>query len=52
MDIYGTGGSILSNLKLLLVRLPGLKRVELGDLQLDIADGMYLYHIPMIKNDA
>ena len=39
VDIYGTGGSILQGMKGLLMKLPGLKKVELVDLQLDIVDG-------------
>jgi len=38
MDIFGTGGSILQRLKDLFIQLPGLKKVELMDLQLDNVD--------------
>ena len=38
-DIYGTGGMILQDMKNLLAYLPGLKRLELGDLELDGFDG-------------
>ena len=41
VDIFGTGGSILDGMKSLLMKLPGLKKVELIDLQLDVVDGMY-----------
>jgi hypothetical protein len=40
IDIYGTGGMILQNMKNLLECLPGLERLELIDLQLDGNDGM------------
>ena len=39
VDIFGTGGTILEGMKSLLMKLPGLKKVELVDLQLDIVDG-------------
>ena len=39
VDIYGTGGMILEDMKGLLVHLPGLKRLELIDLELDGIDG-------------
>jgi F-box protein 39 len=42
VDIYGTGGEILQGLKNLLVRLPGLKRVELFDLQLEPVDAAHV----------
>ena len=41
VDIYGTGGDILRGMKNLMLKLPRLKRVELIDLQLDIADCKY-----------
>ena len=40
VDIYGTGGTILQGMKSLLMKLPGLKKVELVDLQLDVVDGI------------
>ena len=39
VDIYGTGGMILQDMKNLLSFLPGLKRLELVDLELDGTDG-------------
>ena len=42
IDIYGTGGSILQGMKNLLMKLPGLKRVELTDLQLDGVDAAHV----------
>ena len=42
VDIYGTGGMILQDMKDLLVFLPGLKRLELTDLELDTVDGKYI----------
>ena len=42
VEIFGTGGMILQNMKNLLQCLPGLERLELVDLQLDGLDGMYL----------
>eukprot|EP00092_Neocalanus_flemingeri_P001028 GFUD01001097.1.p1 GENE.GFUD01001097.1~~GFUD01001097.1.p1 ORF type:complete len:570 (-),score=89.29 GFUD01001097.1:101-1810(-) len=39
VEIYGTGGMILQNMKDLLTCLPGLERLELVDLQLDGLDG-------------
>jgi hypothetical protein len=39
IDIYGTGGMILQNMKNLLECLPGLERLELVDLQLVGNDG-------------
>ena len=39
IEIFGTGGSILQNMKNLLQCLPGLERLELVDLQLDGNDG-------------
>jgi hypothetical protein len=42
VEIYGTGGMILQNMKNLLQCLPGLERLELVDLQLDGMDGMYV----------
>ena len=39
IDIYGTGGAILEGMKHLMHKLPGLRRVELIDLQLDSVDG-------------
>ena len=41
VDIFGTGGSILDGMKSLLMKLPGLKKVELIDLQLDVVDGIH-----------
>merc|ERR1719228_2710533 len=38
VEIYGTGGMILQNMKNLLQCLPGLERLELVDLQLDGTD--------------
>ena len=43
IDIYGTGGAILAGMKHLMNRLPGLKRVELVDLQLDSIDGKWIF---------
>ena len=43
VDIFGTGGSILDGMKSLLMKLPGLKKVELIDLQLDVVDGRYSF---------
>ena len=40
VDIYGTGGMILQDMKNLLAFLPGLKRLELVDLELDGFDGI------------
>ena len=40
VDIYGTGGMILQDMKNLLAFLPGLKRLALIDLELDGFDGM------------
>ena len=42
VQIYGTGGMILQNMKNLLQCLPGLERLELVDLQLDGMDGTYV----------
>jgi hypothetical protein len=39
VDIYGTGGMILQDMKDLLYLLPGIKRLELIDLELDGNDG-------------
>ena len=39
VDIYGTGGMVLQDMKDLLAHLPGIKRLELIDLQLDGQDG-------------
>ena len=39
VEIYGTGGMILQNMKDLLHCLPGLERLELVDLQLNGEDG-------------
>ena len=41
IDIYGTGGMILQDMKNLLAFLPGLKRLDLVDLELDGFDGKY-----------
>ena len=43
VDIYGTGGMILQDMKDLLVFLPGLKRLDLTDLELDSVDGTFLF---------
>ena len=43
VDIYGTGGMILQDMKNLLAFLPGLKRLELVDLELDGFDGITIY---------
>ena len=40
VEIFGTGGMILQNMKDLLYNLPGLETLELVDLQLDGHDGM------------
>lgn len=42
VDIYGTGGMILQNMKNLLECLPGLERLELVDLQLDGNDAEHV----------
>ena len=42
VEIFGTGGMILQNMKNLLYNLPGLETLELVDLQLDGHDG-YLF---------
>jgi len=42
VEIYGTGGMILQNMKNLLLHLPGLERLELVDLQLDGNDGEHV----------
>jgi len=42
VEIYGTGGMILQNMKNLLQCLPGLERLELVDLQLDGTDGEHV----------
>ena len=39
ISIFGTGGPNLQGIKKLLSRLPGLKKLELIDLQLDKIDG-------------
>ncbi len=39
VDIYGTGGTILADMKGLLLNLTGLKRLELIDLELEELDG-------------
>ena len=39
VEIFGTGGMILQNMKNLLYNLPGLETLELVDLQLDGHDG-------------
>ena len=39
VEIFGTGGMILQNMKNLLYNLPGLEKLELVDLQLDGNDG-------------
>ena len=43
IDIYGTGGAILEGMKHLMHKLPGLRRVELIDLQLDSLDGKSVF---------
>ena len=40
VEIFGTGGMILQNMKNLLLCLPGLEKLELVDLQLDGSDGI------------
>ena len=40
MDIYGTGGSLLEDLKKVLASLTGLKRLDLTDFQLENVDGI------------
>jgi len=42
VEIYGTGGMILQNMKNLLQCLPGLERLELVDLQLNGTDGEHV----------
>ena len=42
VEIFGTGGMILQNMKNLLHCLPGLERLELVDLQLDGGDGEHV----------
>ena len=42
VEIFGTGGMILQNMKNLLYNLPGLETLELVDLQLDGHDGMII----------
>lgn len=42
VEIYGTGGMILQNMKKLLEYLPGLERLELVDLQLEGADAEHV----------
>ena len=42
VDIYGTGGLILEDMKMLLEKLPGLKRLELRDLELDGHDAAHV----------
>ena len=42
VEIFGTGGMILQNMKNLLYNLPGLETLELVDLQLDGHDGYLL----------
>ncbi|XP_023347244.1 uncharacterized protein LOC111716066 isoform X2 [Eurytemora carolleeae] len=42
IDIYGTGGMILQNMKNLLECLPGLEKLELVDLQLDGNDAEHV----------
>ncbi|XP_059097343.1 uncharacterized protein LOC131891715 isoform X2 [Tigriopus californicus] len=41
-DIYGTGGMILQDMKSLLRHFPGLKKLELIDLQLDGVDACHV----------
>jgi hypothetical protein len=41
IDIYGTGGSLLEDLKRVLSNLTGLKQFELKNLELDEIDGQY-----------
>ena len=47
VEIFGTGGMILQNMKNLLYNLPGLETLELVDLQLDGHDGynFFTYYI-------
>ena len=47
VEIFGTGGMILQNMKNLLYNLPGLETLELVDLQLDGHDGRYFHQIAM-----
>jgi len=42
VEIFGTGGMILQNMKNLLLCLPGLEKLELVDLQLDGTDGEHV----------
>ena len=42
IDIYGTGGAILEDMKKLLYKLPGLRRLELHDLELDGHDAAHI----------
>ena len=44
VDIYGTGGTILAEMKGLLLNLTGLKRLELIDLELEELDGIGFCH--------
>ena len=48
VDIYGTGGMILQDMKNLLAFLPGLKRLELIDLELDGYDGINDYGVTRV----
>ena len=50
VDIYGTGGTILADMKGLLLNLTGLKRLELTDLELDQNDGKNYFHTIFKKN--
>ena len=50
IDIYGTGGTILQDMKNLLVFLPGLKRLELVDLELDGFDGNVI--LQLVRNNG
>ncbi|XP_071746684.1 uncharacterized protein [Lepeophtheirus salmonis] len=42
IDIYGTGGTILQDMKDLLNYLPGIKKLELKDLELDTFDATHV----------
>ena len=48
-EICGTGGSLLEDLKNVLLNLTGLEQFELKDLQLDDLDGKYALPTPKIS---
>ena len=48
-EICGTGGSLLEDLKNVLLNLTGLEQFELKDLQLDDIDGKYALTTPKIS---